>query len=204
MPYFTYGETEINHLKRKCKTLGAAIDRIGMVERPVWPDPFEALVYCIVSQQISSKAVKTVWNRFVSLLGSITPESILRTDPEAMQKCGMTMKKVTYIRGIAESAQSGIVNFETLALQTDEEIIKTLSSLTGVGVWTAEMILILSLCRPNVISYGDLAIRRGIMNLYGLKTLSKQQFEKYKKRYSPYNSVASLYLWVLSLDGALK
>ncbi|EQB90222.1 hypothetical protein M918_01105, partial [Clostridium sp. BL8] len=101
--------------------------------------------------------------------------------------------------GIAEAAISGEVDFSTLHTLTDEEIVKKLSALKGVGVWTAEMLLIFSLCRPDVVSFGDLAIRRGMMNLYGLKELPKEKFERYKKRYSPYGTVASLYLWALSV-----
>jgi DNA-3-methyladenine glycosylase II len=110
------------------------------------------------------------------------------------------MKKVGYIKGIAEEAMSGEIDFNNLNSLSDEEIIKKLTALHGIGVWTVEMLLIFSLNRPNIVSYKDLAICRGMMNLYGLKTLSKEQFEKYKKRYSPYGSVASLYLWHLSVD----
>ena len=91
------------------------------------------------------------------------------------------------------------MNFHTLHTLSDNEVIERLTSLNGVGVWTAEMVLIFSLCRPDVVSYEDLAIRRGMMNLYGLKELRKEKFYRYKKRYSPYGSVASLYLWALSV-----
>lgn len=200
MNYFQYGQKEIEYLKKKDKKLSAAIDRIGMIKRKITTDPFQELISSIVSQQISNKAAETVWNRFCELIVEITPENILKVNEEAIQKCGMTMRKVTYIRGIAEAAMSGEIEFSNLHLLSDEEIIKKLSSLYGVGVWTVEMLLIFSLNRYNVVSYKDLAIRRGMMNLYGLKTLSKEQFEKYKKRYSPYGSVASLYLWELSVD----
>jgi len=73
-----------------------------------------------------------------------------------------------------------------------------LTSLKGVGVWTVEMLLTFSLCRPNIVSYGDLAIRRGMMRLYGHTELPKECFERYAKRYAPYGSVASFYLWELS------
>ena len=82
----------------------------------------------------------------------------------------------------------------------DDEVIGLLSSLPGIGVWTAEMLLIFSLGRMDVLSYGDLAIRRGLCKLYGHKTLTKEQFARYKKRYSPYGSIASLYLWRLSVE----
>lgn len=198
MVYFQYGEKEIEYLKKKDKKLAAAIDRIGIINRELTPDSFEALVSSIVSQQISKKAAETVWNRFCNVVSEINPENILKASDEEIQKCGMTMKKVGYIKGIAEAAVSGKVDFKNLETLTDEEIIKKLSSLHGVGIWTAEMLLIFSLNRLNVVSYKDLAICRGMMNLYGLKSLSKEQFEKYKKRYSPYGSVASLYLWELS------
>ncbi len=200
MQIFEYGQKEIDYLKSKDKKLGAAIDRIGTIKRRITPDPFTALVSSVVGQQISSKAADTVWNRLNSLLGSITPENIAQAELSAIQGCGMSVRKAEYIKGVAEAAISGEVDFNTLHTLTDDEIIKKLSSLHGVGVWTAEMLLIFSLCRPNVVSYKDLAICRGMMNLYGLKELPKEKFERYRKRYSPYGSVASLYLWALSVE----
>lgn len=199
MEIFKYGDKEIEYLKKKDKKLGAAIEKIGIIERKITPDPFEALVSSIVSQQISSKAAETVWNRFTNVIGIVTPENIEKVSLEEIQGCGMSLRKVGYIKGIAEAAISGEVNFGELNDLADEEIVKKLSALKGVGVWTAEMLLIFSLCRPDVVSYGDLAIRRGMMNLYGHKELSKERFERYRKRYSPYGSVASLYLWALSV-----
>jgi len=193
---FEYGRKEIDYLKGKDKKLGAAIDRIGIINRRIIPDPFTALVSSIVSQQISSKAADTVWNRLLSLLGSVNPENINELGLPEIQSCGMSERKAGYIKGIAEAAISGEVDFGALDALSDEDIIKRLSSLRGVGVWTAEMLLIFSLCRPDVVSYKDLAIRRGMMNLYGLKELPEEKF----KRYSPYGSVASLYLWALSVE----
>ncbi|WP_315065750.1 DNA-3-methyladenine glycosylase [uncultured Clostridium sp.] len=199
MEFFEYGQKEIEYLKSKDKKLGAAIDKIGMIKREINPEPFTALVSSIVSQQISKKAAETVWNRLCSLLGNITPESIAQMTLSEIQGCGMTVRKAEYIKGIANAAIIGEINFSTLHTLTDEEIIKKFSALNGVGIWTAEMLLIFSLCRPDVVSYGDLAIRRGMMRLYGLIDLPMEKFNKYRKRYSPYGSVASLYLWELSL-----
>lgn len=201
MQIFEYGQKEIEYLKRKDKKLGAAIDRIGMIKRRTTPAPFTALVSSVVSQQISNKAADTVWSRLFNLLGSITPESIAQAELPEIQGCGMSERKAGYIKGIAEAALSGQVDFDTLHTLTDEEIINKLSTLHGVGVWTAEMLLIFSLCRPDVVSFKDLAICRGMMNLYGLKELPKEKFDRYRKRYSPYGSVASLYLWALSVEG---
>ncbi len=200
MHIFEYGQKEIEYLKSKDKKLCVAIDRIGIIEREIIPDTFIALISSVVGQQISSKAADTVWNRLIELVGSISPESLDKTDIAKIQACGMSLRKAGYIKGIAEAAISGEVDFDMLHTMTDEEIIKKLSSLHGVGELTAEMLLIFSLNRLNVVSFKDLAIRRGMMKLYGLKELPIDKFERYRKRYSPYGSVASLYLWALSVE----
>ncbi|MDR3602142.1 MAG: DNA-3-methyladenine glycosylase [Desulfosporosinus sp.] len=214
MPIFEYGQKEIDYLKRKDKKLGEAIDRIGIIQREIIPNPFTALVSSVVSQQISKKAAETVWKRLCILLGDIMPESngseevnLGSIDPKSISQvclseikaCGMSERKASYIKGVADAAVLGIVDFKNLHTLKDDEIITQLSSLHGVGVWTAEMLLIFSLNRLNVLSFKDLAICRGMMNLYGLKELPKDEFERYRKRYSPYGSVASLYLWALSV-----
>lgn len=198
MDFFKYGQEEVAYLRSKDKKLGDAIEKIGMIKREITLDPFIALVSSVVSQQISKKAAETVWNRFNAQLGSITPEHIERASLSEIQGCGMSERKAGYIKGIADATLSGTIDFSTFHTLTDAEIINKLSSLKGIGVWTAEMLLIFSLCRPDVVSYNDLAIRRGMMNLYGLKDLPKEKFERYRKRYSPFGSVASLYLWELS------
>lgn len=109
------------------------------------------------------------------------------------------MRKATYIKGIGEALYRGDLDLLELREMPDEGVIEKLSSLPGIGVWTAEMLLIFSLCRPDIVSRGDLAIQRGMMKLYGLKDLSKDQFDRFRKRYSPCGSVASLYLWALSV-----
>jgi DNA-3-methyladenine glycosylase II len=195
---FSYGRAEIDYLKRRDKKLGAAIDRIGLIEREIGPDPFASLVMSVVAQQISNKAARAVRGRLRELLVEITPERIAGVDSADIQRCGLSARKAGYIKGIAEAAMGGRVDFPRLNEMGDDEIILALSSLHGIGVWTAEMLLIFSLCRPDIVSWGDLAIRRGMMNLYGLKKLTRAQFDRYRKRYSPYGSVASLYLWALS------
>jgi len=200
MTFFEYGQVEIEHLKGRDTKLGAAIDKIGLIQREVTPNVFSALIQSVLSQQISTKAAQTVYNRMAVLLHhDITPQSIRSAGLDAIQACGMSQRKAGYILGIAEAALTEAVDFHTLHTLTDREIIKKLTALNGVGVWTAEMLLIFSLGRPDVVSYGDLAIRRGIMNLYGLEELPKNLFDKYRNSYSPYGSVASLYLWSLSV-----
>ena len=196
--YFEYGEVEMAHLSKKDKKLGAAIERIGIIKRVVNPNLFSALVESVVGQQVSAKGAATVCRRLNDLSG--LDAARLHTLPqEEIRACGMSMIKAGYIKNIADAAVNGIIDFDALPSKNDEEIIKELSSIKGVGVWTAEMLLIFSLMRPNIVSYGDLAIRRGMVNLYGLKEEPKKdKFLRYAKRYAPFGSVASLYLWELS------
>lgn len=200
MDIFKYGQTEITYLKKKDKKLGLAIDRIGMIERRIIPDLFAALINSIVSQQISSKAAATVWNRIQEHFRTISPKALGSASLEEIQQCGLSLRKAGYIKGICEAILQGKLNLAEFYELPDEEVIERLSALKGVGKWTAEMLLIFSLQRPDVVSWGDLGIRRGMIKLYGLKSLSQEQFARYRKRYSPYGSVASLYLWALAVE----
>ena len=199
MEFFQYGSKEIDYLKSKDKRLAEVIDRLGPVRREIIPDLFAGLVNSIVGQQISTKAFITIWNRIKDLFIVITPESILSKSAEELQKCGITMKKAVYIQNIAQEIINGNFDINELHGLPDDEVCKRLSSLNGIGTWTAEMLMTFSMQRPDILSWDDLAIRRGIMMLYRHKKLDKKLFAKYKKRYSPYASVASLYLWEISL-----
>ena len=200
-PVFRYGAKELDYLRKKDKKLAAAIDRIGLLERAIIPDLFTALIRNIVAQQISKEAMVTIWGRMKERFGDITPTRFGSLSAGEIQSCGMSMRKAEYICGVSQAAMQGDLDLAALGDLSDEEVIERLSSLRGVGRWTAEMLLIFSMERPDVLSHGDLAIRRGIMTLYGHKTLDKERFERYKKRYSPYGSTASLYLWEISVGG---
>ena len=197
---FLYTQEELDALKKKDKKLSAVIARYGAIEREANRDIFSALIGSIISQQISGKAADTVGNRLAALCGEITPERIHETDMAAIQQCGMSMRKAGYIKETGEAVFAGAVDLDALAKQPDDEVIRQLSSLPGIGVWTAEMLLIFSLGRKDILSFGDLGIRRGICKLYGHKAVTKELFARYKKRYSPYGSIASLYLWRLSVE----
>ena len=196
--YFEYGETEISHLRKKDKKLGAYIDQVGIIKRKVTPNLFTALVESVISQQISAKAAETVC-RSVSELCETDSQKLHDLTIEQVQACGMSVRKAGYIKHIAQAVVSKSLDLDALSDKSDQEVVQTLTALKGVGQWTAEMLLIFSLMRPNVVSYGDLAIRRGMMRLYGLKDLEKDRFLRYARRYAPYGSVASLYLWKISV-----
>jgi 3-methyladenine DNA glycosylase/8-oxoguanine DNA glycosylase len=199
MRIFRYGHAELSHLKGRDKKLAAAIDRIGMIECPIMPDLFTALIYNIVGQQISSAAADTVWSRMKERFEEITPERLSAATLEEVQRCGLSFRKAGYIKESSRAAAEGEIDLQRLGDLPDAEVIRRLSSLKGVGRWTAEMLLIFSLERPDVVSGGDLAIRRGMMTLYGRKTLDDGAFRRYARRYSPFGSTASLYLWEIAL-----
>ena len=195
MEFFKYTQAEADALCEKDKQLGEHICNMGMIEREVIPDIFSALVNSIIGQQISTKAQVTIWGRMCNALDIVSPESILALSEEQIQAFGLTMKKAGYIRRIAEKIVRGELNLAELYELPDEEVCKRLSSLDGIGVWTAEMLMMFSMQRRNIFSFGDLAIHRGLRMVYQHREVNRELFEKYRRRYSPYCSIASLYLW---------
>ena len=196
--YFPYGEKELSYLRKKDKRLAEVIDKVGMVERRVVPDLFTALVHSIVGQQISAKAHESIWRKIVEAFGTITPEAMAAMPPEELQKFGLSFRKVDYIQSAAKKILSGEFDIDALRNESDEEVCQALGSLDGVGKWTAEMLMIHSLLRPDVLSYGDLGIQRGMRMLYHHRKITPALFEKYRRRYSPYATVAGIYLWEIS------
>lgn len=198
MSYFIYSDKELNYLKDKDKELAQAIDLIGMIQRPTYDDLFFALIDTIIGQQISTKAHATIRLRFEESFNPITPKHIASLDIDELQRVGLSFRKAEYIKGIARSILDKSLDLDNLDNLSDDEILKELVKLKGVGPWTAEMIMIFALKRTNIISYKDLAILRGMKMLYGLEEISLEFFEEKKALYAPYASVASIYLWEIS------
>lgn len=196
--YFEYGHRETDYLSRRDKRLGSAIERIGHIHREVNPDLFSSIVHHIVGQQISVRAQTTIWNRLVDLIVDVNSDTIRSLGATALQRIGITHKKSSYIISFAEAVIQGELDLDALPGMSDKEVISKLSALNGIGIWTAEMILLFCMQRPDIMSYGDLAIHRGLRMLYHHKHIDKERFAKYAARYSPYGSVASLYLWAIS------
>lgn len=159
---------------------------------------FSAIVHHIIGQQISTKAQATIWQRMRDALGEVNAESILAAGVPELQALGMTFRKAEYITDLAQKARDGAFDLDGIWQKTDGEVIRELSSLKGVGIWTAEMILLFCMQRPDVFSYDDLAIQRGLRMLYHHRSIDRKRFEMYRRRFSPYGSVASLYLWAVA------
>ncbi len=167
-------------------------------ERGINNNHFEELIRSIIYQQISIKAGKTVFDRLMNRF-SITPEALFATPDDEIQACGLTYKKVEYMKSLAKAVINGDVHFDDIEEMTDKEVITMLIQVKGIGVWTAEMFLMFSLGRQDVNSYGDLAIRRGFKNLYRLKDEpTKKEFMEKVTVWSPYSTYAHFYLWFAS------
>ena len=196
--YFEYGETEISYLRQKDKRLCEVIDRVGHVERTVDTDLFSSVVHHIIGQQISTKAQATIWQRMQDALGEVKAETIIPAGVPRLQGLGMSFRKAEYITDFAEKVHTGAFDLTAVEHMSDEDAIRELCSLKGIGVWTAEMILLFCMQRPDIFSFDDLAIQRGLRMVYHHRSIDRRLFEKYRRRFRPYCSVASLYLWAVA------
>ena len=197
---FPYGKTETDYLAARDPALGAAIARLGHIDRRVMPDLFEALIFNIAGQQISSKALDTVWARLREAVGAVTPARVAAAGEERLRACGLSGRKAGYMLGAAQAVTSGALDLHSLVDKPDEQVVRALTALSGVGRWTAEMLLIFSLCRADVMSYDDFGIRKGLCRLHGLESISRADFAAYRARCRPYGTVASFYLWELAAE----
>ena len=200
--YVEYGDDAVAYLSERDPRMADAIARIGHVWRVRDDDLFQAVVHSIVGQQISTRAQATVWARMRDGLGTVDAAHVAAASVEELQAFGMTYGKAGYIRDFALHVQDGSFDIAAVERMGDDEAIEALASLRGVGRWTAEMILTFCLNRPDVFAYDDLAIQRGLRMLYHHRRITRKLLERYRRRFSPYCSVASLYLWEVA-GGAL-
>ncbi|HWZ46475.1 MAG TPA: DNA-3-methyladenine glycosylase [Candidatus Saccharimonadales bacterium] len=187
----------LNHLKKSDTVLAAIIERVGPCRMSFREPTFEALARSIVFQQLSTKAASTIYGRLQEAAGgSLSPESIAGLTVGEMRRAGLSGQKVGYIRDLADHASSGALDFTRLPAMEDAEVIKTLTAIKGVGVWTAQMFLMFALRRPNVLATGDLGVRMAIKKAYRKRKLpTPKEIEKIAKTWHPYCSFACWYLW---------
>lgn len=197
---FHYTDEELLELKNKDKNLATEIERIGRVERVVIPDIFQALVNAIIGQVISTKVAKSLWENIEKNLGEITPEVFKSLTVEEIKSFGLTQKKSETIKIISELVLNKELDLDSFHNMSDYEIIKELVKIKGIGVWTGEMILINSMERKNVMSFGDIAIKKGLCKVHNLESINKKEFEEYRELYSPLGSIASIYFWKISAE----
>ena len=162
--------------------------------------PFYTLVHSVVGQQISVKAADSIWARFVLLVPKVTPIHVLVQSMDSLRSVGLSARKAEYIHAIAEFFVQKRVGQAYWEQRTDDEIIEELSSIRGIGRWTAEMFLMFTLLRPNVFPVDDIGLLRGLeKNYHGARVTPSVARAVYFERFSPWASVATWYLW-RSLD----
>jgi DNA-3-methyladenine glycosylase II len=188
-------------------TMAALIDRLGKLdiatrlrrrkeERPA--DAYGALLRAIVGQQLSTKAARTIYLRVLDLFGGTTPspEQLLEASEGDLRACGLSGRKTEYVRDLARHVLSGELELDRLPELEDEQVIEEIFAVRGLGRWTAEMFLLFHLQRPDVLSGGDLGIRKAIQVEYGLEEMpTPTRVLEIGEPWRPHRSLASLYLW---------
>ena len=194
-------------LARSDPRMAALVERVGKIdlatrlrrrseERPA--DAYGALLRAIVGQQLSTKAARTIYLRVVDIFGGTTPspEQLLEASEADLRGAGLSGRKVEYVRDLAAHVLSGELELDRLDELDDERVIEELVAVRGLGQWTAEMFLIFHLERPDVLSGGDLGIRKAVQIEYGLKEMpAPQRVLEIGEPWRPHRSLASLYLW---------
>jgi len=211
----------VNHLKKSDPTMRAIIERLGPCRMQFGPPGFHSLAEAIVYQQLNGRAAETIFKRFTALAGEpLTPEGILKLSDEQMRGAGLSKQKSAYLKDLAAKTASGLVDFARLPGLPDAEVVEHLTQVKGIGVWTAQMFLMFTLKRENVLPTGDFGVRMAMYKHYleksrakaakkpaaakkgrkrKIKLPSPEQMEKIAKSWEPYRSVACWYLWK-SLD----
>jgi DNA-3-methyladenine glycosylase II len=195
------------HLAAADPTMAALIERIGEIdlatrlrrrseERPA--DAYGALLRAIVGQQLSTRAARTIYLRVLELFDGRTPapEQLLEAGEESLRAAGLSGRKVSYVRDLASHVISGELELDRLGELSDEEAIEEIVAVRGLGRWSAEMFLLFHLERPDVLSGGDLGIRKAVQIEYGLDEIpAPARVMEIGEPWRPHRSLASLYLW---------
>lgn len=191
----------IHHLKKSDPILRDIIERVGPFRMKFDPPEFHRLAEAIVYQQLHGKAAATIFARFAALAGEpLVPEGILKLTDEQLRSVGLSKQKSAYLKDLAAKTASGLLNFSKLLEMPDDEVIQHLTQVKGVGVWTAQMFLMFTLQRPDVLPTGDYGVRAAMKKHYHKRKLPKpKDMEKIARAWAPYRSVACWYLW-RSLD----
>lgn len=195
----SYGEQEIDHLSKRDVKLGNFIDKKGFVERYRFDDLFSGLCYNIINQQLSMKAADKLYGKICAQVGEIAPEKMCSS--EQLFNSGLSHSKADCIALCAEKFKNGELTAKKLKSMSDEDILKTLTQIKGIGAWTAEMTMIFCLERKDILSLSDYGIRKGLSILHDIDIKDVAAMQKFKELYSPYGTTASIYLWEISKGG---
>lgn len=185
--------------------LKTLIDHFGVITLKRRRNYFKSLLRSIIHQQLSSKAAGTIENRFLELYNGSrypSPEEVLKTPAEVIQNVGISRMKTEYIRGLAKVIVDRDIRLDKLTELSNDEVGTVLKQVRGIGQWTVDMFLIFSLNRPDVFPLNDLGIQKGLMLFLGrAKYLDRESMLSYSKKWKPYRTLVSLYLWKIVDEG---
>lgn len=202
---FTTGDAVLETICSADERMALLVRAVGGYELELAKDYFPALVRSIIGQQLSVTVARTIWQRTQNLCAEVTPEVVVRLADEELKAAGLSGTKARYIKDLSQKVLSGELDLARLDALPDAEIIRQLLQVKGIGVWTAEMFLIFSLGRLDILSLGDLGLKRSIQWLYGYKkTPAERTMKILAKKWAPYRTVASLYLWEVINRGLIK
>jgi len=191
----------INHeaveLLKQDPNLTRIIERIGDYQIKKRNNHFAVLIESIISQQLASAAAEAIFSRFKKLYPKFpTTGQILDTKDAKLRSVGLSGMKIEYLKDLSQKIEDGKLKMKSLSKMTDDQIIEHLTQVKGIGRWTAEMFLIFSLGRLDVLPTGDLGLRKGVQMAFSMSELPKpKEVEKIGMRWKPYRSIATWYLW---------
>ncbi|MDN3543759.1 MAG: DNA-3-methyladenine glycosylase family protein [Roseateles asaccharophilus] len=199
-----YWDEACRHLAKRDRVMKKLIPQFGEARLQARGDAFTTLARSIVGQQISVKSAQSIWAKFVALLPGpstrVQPAALLACAPEALRAVGLPLRKVDYLRDLAQHFEDGQVHVRQWTQMDDEAIIDELVAIRGIGRWTAEMFLIFHLMRPNVLPLDDVGLIKGISDQYfSGEPVSRAEARELGEAWAPYRSVATWYIW-RSLD----
>jgi DNA-3-methyladenine glycosylase II len=193
---FRLDGAELQTLRKADERLAWLIDRVGELTIALNADPFQSLALSIVGQQLSVKAAATIKERVKALAPEFTPEALLAIDADTLRAAGLSYAKGASIHDLSAKALGGELDLARLDEMDNEDIIRMVSAVKGIGRWTAEMFLMFSLGRPDVLSVGDFGLQRSAKWLFAMEDRpDKKYLEQHAHKWAPYRSAASFYLW---------
>ncbi len=197
MPKYLKTNPEVKeHLIKTDPLLKPLIDLYGDIEIELETEYFEALISSIVGQQLSNKAAAAIWNRLKNLTPIVDAPTLLAIGDEELRSIGISYAKISYIKNLSRAVLNREILIESFDALPDDEIIRELVAVKGIGQWTAEMFLIFSLGRQDVFSVGDGGLNRAVKNIYQIENVpTKQRLFEISSNWKPYRTFASLYLW---------
>jgi len=174
------------------------IMQVGDYNIKITKNRYQSLVEAIISQQLSGSAANSIIKKFRKLYKSKFPKprDVIKTSDSKLRSTGLSKMKIVYIKELSKKIESKELNMRKISTQSDKQVIEVLTNVKGIGRWTAEMFLIFSLGRLNILPVGDLGLKKGIQSMYSLKKLPKEeQIEQLAESWKPYRTVATWYLW---------